>query len=760
MSRINLPEPLTPIADPVTLEDLEQLRVFHGKHIRPEMVGIHASNSFSPHNSASRGVMMSQHLPQHLVTSGLEKPYVISGPEYRLSDHTFRTEMPVNGHVVAVINRYTQSVGRGGVKGTPERTIIFMREDNAKLDVLHVREWTSLHQYFGFRNKITPMTNRLRDDQTSIPKGFVFADTPAVTDDGCYCVGGNFETAFFDRRATAEDGAIVSEDALKRMEFSVFEEREFNVGSQEIPLNTYGTDEYYKIFPDIGEEIRADGLVMASRPYGDRLSVAMMTPTDLREAYSVFDQRRYSREAIVSKELWQLIKEGKAKARCGVIRDIQIIRNNDQNQSIPKTMTEQMDKYADALIAYYSQITAVIRKYESDDRRRGGPGYVPMTPKLQNLAVRAMVISSQGGNRFSGSINLQHNRNTLDEYNIKFVIEHVITPNKGFKLSDLNGSKSVIVSVRKKEDMPRDASGRYAEIVVASNATIDRSNWGRNFGPYFAASARDMTEWIRAQLNMTKNASEEQMMMLEDAVFNPVYERLLKYYQIVSPHSYRHYKHVVKDMTLRRKHVLQCVNDKVTVFMPIDNPIDNIDAVLHLEKHFPQTFGKVIDREEGAEPTVSENDVRIHPVYYMVLDKIADQGSATSVGKLQHHGLLASQTRSEKHTLPYRPGPTRTMGEMEGQIFLLYAKTPHAVAEMHDLSNNPLTMRTACNVFLRHDTPTNIPKLINRDEIPYGGGRPLQFLQHFLSTQGAWIEYMPEKEAFELGMREVFEPNK
>ena len=305
--------------------------------------------------------------------------------------------------------------------------------------------------------------------------------------------------------------------------------------------------------------------------------------------------------------------------------------------------------------------------------------------------------------------------------------------------------------------MPRDASGRYADIVVASNATIDRSNWGRNYGPYFAAAARDLTEWIRAKLNLGKNAVEEQIMMIDDNLFNEVYERLLQFYAILSPHSYRKYRHDVTNNELRRKHVLQCVNDKVTVFMPIDNPINDIDAVLHLEKHFPQTFGKITDREEGAEHTLSVNNVRIHPVYFMLLDKIADQGSATSVGKLQHHGLLASQTRSEKHTLPYRPGPTRTIGEMEGQLFLLYAQTARAVAEMHDLSNNPASMRMACAKYLRDETPSNIDRLIDRAQIEYNNGRPLQFLQHFMSTQGAWIDYMPESETFALGMREPLE---
>jgi hypothetical protein len=438
--KFQLPEPQTPIAYPSTPEELEALRVFHKRNLRPEMVGIHALNGLAPHNSASRSVMMTQHIPQHLVISGLEKPYIISGPEYRLSKYTFNTKMPANSSVKAVINRYSWTMGAGGVRGTPERTLIFSREDNGRLDYLNVQEWSSYHTYFGYRNKIFPVTNRITDN-TNLPKDLVLADTPANTDDDCYCYGLNLETAFFDRRATAEDGAIVSKSALRRMTFRVYETREVGMGSHEFPLALYGMkDGQYKIFPDIGEEVREDGLIMATRPYSDRLSVANMSVHDVTEVDHYFDTKCYSRESLLNKDVQEGIKAGTMKALRGRVVDIKVIRNNSHNSMLPPMMTEQLNRYHTALVNYYSQVLDVVRKYEVEDRRRGGTGFVPMTPGLQNFLARARVLAGQGGNRFTGNIDLQYKRASLDEYTVYFVIEHEIVPSLGFKISDTNGS--------------------------------------------------------------------------------------------------------------------------------------------------------------------------------------------------------------------------------------------------------------------------------------------------------------------------------
>lgn len=305
--------------------------------------------------------------------------------------------------------------------------------------------------------------------------------------------------------------------------------------------------------------------------------------------------------------------------------------------------------------------------------------------------------------------------------------------------------------------MPVDEAGNRAEMVVSSNSTIQRSNWGRSFKPYFSAAARDLTKRLRVLLGVTEKVTEEQIELIDPVLFDQAYTQLLGYYAIVSPQSFWYYCHHLKDISKRQKHLTACLRKTIRNFMPVDNAINDVDAVLHLEKHYPQTYGPVTYKTISGRFEKTVSPVRIAPMYMMLLEKIADDGSSTSLGKLQHHGILASQTKSEKYSLPYRSNSTRTTGEAEAKLYLFYSRSIRAIAEIMDRSNNPQTMRHIGKQLLSHPTPTNIDSIVDRNHIPYGNTRPIQYVQHFMATQGAWIDYIPEEEAFQMGMTEPFD---
>ena len=748
---MSLPKPKTAIAYPTSLEQIEELRLYHNKEISPEMVAIHAMNPGVLHNSPSRSVMLTQHLPAHLVISGSEPPNPMSGLEYEMGKYTFGTRMPENGKIVEVIKRYSVAAGSGGISGQPEITVIYQIEDSGELDVFHIKQWESFHQYFGYANKPTEALNTQLWPGRYIPKDTVFADTPAMAEDGGYTYGVNLETAAMDVPGVAEDGVILSEAAVKKFGIKIYETREVSCGQSCFPVNLNGDDKDYKIFQDIGEYIRHDGLLMVTRPYGERMSAATMGAKELRTVDHIFDKKVYTRETSV-KGLQE-----KCSVKPGRIVDIQVIRNNDQVRHLPPTMTTQLDKYAKALKNYYQEILAVEARKIAENRKMGGDGRVRMSPKLQNLIVRAKAVTGQTGNRFQGNIGLQYRRSPLDEYTITFVVEHLIFPNKGFKITGTSGDKGVICDIWPEASMPINAEGVRAEIIVSSNSTIARSNWARGFNPYFAAAARDLTKELRAMVKLSNNPTEEQVELLEEPLFLKAYEKLLKFYAIVSPKQFWWYSQKVKDPGKRRTHLFACLQKPVRIFMPVDNAINDIDAVLHLERDFPQCYSPVTYRGENGIFVTTPKPVRIAPHYILLLEKIADSGSSTSIGQLQHHGLLASQTKSEKYSLPYRPSPTRNTGESEARLLLFYAKSPECIADILDRSNNPETMRAIASRILRDPTPTNIQNIVDRYVIKYGNTRPLQFFKHFMATQGMEISYMPETEAFSLGIKEPFD---
>lgn len=434
---MKLPEPLTPIAYPSSIEEIEALRLFHKKEISPEMLGIHAINSGVLHDSPSRSVMTSQHITQHLVFSDMEPPVTSTGTEYELGKYTFGIRMPENGKIVKTIQRYSIGAGTSGVNGQPELTIIYQKESNHQLDVFHIKQWGCFHQYFGYANKVKSGFNLLRPN-VFIPKDTVFVDTPAVEDDGSYNYGANFEIAAMDVPGVADDGVIVSRSCLERMKIKIYETREKSFGSKDFPINLNGGEDEYKIFQEIGEYIRHDGLIMATRSYSDRMAPAIMGARDLRTVDHIFDEKLYSRETSLRSPSERYTK------RAGKVVDIQVIRNNDSARYLPPTMTKQLDRYAKALKTYYGELLDCETRLSMENRRVGGDGKLFMSPELQNLLTRARGITGQGGNRFQGNISLQYRRTPLDEYNVTFVIEHELTPNLGWKVTGLNGDTKSI----------------------------------------------------------------------------------------------------------------------------------------------------------------------------------------------------------------------------------------------------------------------------------------------------------------------------
>lgn len=747
---MKLPKPLTQISYPTSKEEIENLRKFHGRELRPEFMALHAINPFGSHNSPSRSVMTTQHLPAHLVVSGSEPPNPMSGLEYDLGNYTFATRMPENGKILEVIKRYNVSGNSEGVNGQPEITVIYQKEENGELDVFSIKQWESYHQHFGFVNKPTKALNTELWPGRYIPKDTVFANSPAVMEDGCYTFGVNLESVMLDDFGVAEDGVIISESAVKKFGIKVYETREVKCGKNNFPINLNGDNVHYKIFQDIGEYVRHDGLLMVTRPYKELSSCISMGPKELRTVDHIFDKKTYTRETPLKDPSEKSFKLS------GKIVDIQVIKNNENNSHIPPTMTTQLDKYAKALKTYYQEILAVEIRKVAENKRMGGDGKIRISPRLQNLFVKARAITGQTENRFQGNVNLQYRRNPLDDYTVTFVVEHTIYPNLGWKFTGLSGDKGVNCDIRADKDMPTDKDGNVAEMVFSSIATVSRSNWARGFSPYFAASARNLTKELRLKLNLGDKPTILDIKNKPQGVLDEAYNRLLQFYAIVSPDQYLHYSSVVTTKEKRDTHILACVQKPVRILMASNNAINNIDAVLHLEEHFPQCFSTVTYKNVDGIMTESKRPVRIAPQYIMLLEKIADTGSFTNVGQLQHHGLLASQIESDRYSLPYRSSATRNTGCAEAQLLLFYSKSPEAIAEILDRSNNPESMREIARRLLREEKPSNIKEIIDRTVIRFGNTRPLQFLKHFLATQGLEISYMTEKEAFELGNKESF----
>jgi hypothetical protein len=185
------------------------------------------------------------------------------------------------------------------------------------------------------------------------------------------------------------------------------------------------------------------------------------------------------------------------------------------------------------------------------------------------------------------------------------------------------------------------------------------------------------------------------------------------------------------------------VYDKLYTYWPTDNPISLKNAAIALQKRFKPIYGPVSYVGQGGNYIVTKQNVRIAPLYMVLLDKLPTEWSAVSSGKLQRFGVLASLTKAEKTSYPYRTSAVRTDGETEVRIDLSYLGTV-ATAEKLDRSNNPASHRMLYKAILDADLCTRIDNAVDRNIIPLGGSKTLSLIDHITMCSGFKFHYEPE----------------
>lgn len=290
--------------------------------------------------------------------------------------------------------------------------------------------------------------------------------------------------------------------------------------------------------------------------------------------------------------------------------------------------------------------------------------------------------------------------------------------------------------------MPIDQYGNRADLIIDPTSIISRINIGSLYEHYFNGTSRDVRKLICESLGMKKgDASLDKLSKLDPSIVLVAYQTYLKYLSIVSQRQYDFYANLSETEKLEALTVI--VNDDLYTYMPTDNTNDSVGMVTELEKTFGFKIGPVVYTGASGNKVTTKTDVRIAPMYYMLLDKIADSWSGVATGKLQHFGVLTPITKSEKFALPFKNTATKTCGETEGRLMVGYAGE-EAVAEVMDRANNPQTQRNIVWNILNADKPTAIKEVVDRKNIPLGSSKNLQLVKHILHCSGISLKYEVE----------------
>ena len=291
--------------------------------------------------------------------------------------------------------------------------------------------------------------------------------------------------------------------------------------------------------------------------------------------------------------------------------------------------------------------------------------------------------------------------------------------------------------------MPMDEAGNRADIVMDANSTISRMNLARLYEQYTNAASRDVVKHCRARLGLepsAKGRSVVQTVYYENrALFEEIYAYLMGYYQITSPKMYMWFTSGIEEED-RVQHLARVIDHGIYLYIPPDNPTEPVEMVKAIEAKYRPTYGPVTYIGNSGNKITTNEPVRIGSVYMMLLEKIADDGSAVSSSKLQNFGILAKLSKADKNAQPVKNQAVKIVGETEGRILATHiGQKP--MAEIMDRNNNPITHKHLVWNLLNADNPANVDSLVDRSQIPYNQTKPLQLVNHIAACSGYRYKY-------------------
>ena len=657
-----------------------------------ELLGIQSLNPWVRNDSAARAAMASNHLTQSLPIVGGTIRRQQTGAECEYAKYTHKIAFPCDGIIVDVIRRYPVAIDMMNVE-SPNITVIYNAIDTNTLSMLDIPYYHSLHQYFGFKFVHTPIVDKLAKDMV-VKKGTILAHSPTVTPSGRYKYGIEAQIAFMSMPTVIEDGIAITDRFAERCKTTAFVKRRIRFSDKDIPLNTNGTIGNYQIIPELGSKVRSDGLLFASRKLNVMTSPFDLLPVNLMRVGQHDDPVFGVPDATVV--------------------DITVIRQSHSKSTLPEAMFKQIDKYYRKNLSYYEQLLDVHRA----EQKKRGTNEINIEPKLSNLLTRSTAYKANVPGKNS-KVELVHGEGRIDEWEVEITLQYDIIPTIGYKYTDGHGCKGIVCDIIPWQHAPRDGAGNICDIISDAESPVNRSVMGRLFEHYTNASMFKTWQNVKAKVD-------------GGAPLNEVMRYIRGFYEITSPTMLPFIDNPSFDVA----HHVNCVYQYgLYIDAPPDANINMPKMIRMLQKHYPPEHGPVTFVDSNGITRVTKKNVLIGGVYVILLEKIGNLWSAVSSAPYGHYGSPAKISKSLKYVKPGRESAIRIFGEAETRLISAVI-SGWTVADQLDKTNSPRVHNYMCDVMLKAPNPSNITEIVDRREIPSGGGRPVNLAKSVVECSG------------------------
>lgn len=611
---------------------------------------------FNETNSGSRKVMQGIQKEQSIQLCESEVPIIMTGYE-----NQFGT---LSSNFITADANYTviDKIHKNGKK----YCILLHDIDNNILHSMMRTDYEYHTELYGFNINSEFLDN-------SKPGEFIAKGTPLVKSASFDKYnnkkdGVNLTTIYMALGLTTEDPIVLSQTAAKKFTAPIFNEVEIIINENDIPLNLYGSDEYYKAFPNIGEYINNNILCAIRRERKD-------------------DEALYSQS---KDRLKTLMVSDTPYISEGEVVDIDIYCNNPE---------KLQDMYYQQLKEYYDKnMDYCVKLYTTVDRFMKSHPKVTMSYDLQK--------------EYTKCKDTANNIPYIKDKVFNNVVMRIITRsnkvlNVGDKITDRYGGKGVVSAILPDNQMPhylRNGEYHAVDAIYNSSTIINRLNPGQSFETELTYIAAKILEHIGQLFYTAKEQDNNSGMGYTanvDALLPMMEETVYTYIHIINPEEADDWKDLMNKSTMeeRRFYMESMINQGSIslVIVPMKN-IMTIDRLKEVYDAFPW-----IQEEYLYVPQVGSNgQVRMvknrRPMivgkkYIYKLKQLAKEHfSAVSLASTNIRGENTKTKASKMHISPIPKTPVR-IGNMEASELMQLPECQFTVEAFMMLSTSPTARR-------------------------------------------------------------------
>ena len=570
-----------------------------------------------PNNATSSGarkIMHNTHQSHSLVLSRGEVPYVATGFENRFGDES--SSIIKTDHRFEVIAK----VSKFGYCPDHHYFLIVRSLDDDTLDIIERVSYKYVTEVYGY------LYNNAVMDSYSVPgtiiePGTVIRRSTGFDQFGNRTSGCNVNVAYMALDHNMEDSVIISERCSERLSAPLIRNVKIIINENDIPLNIYGNDNVYKVFPDIGEDVK-DGILMAYR-------------------------REKREEAIYTQSVQRLqeimMSDDKITIK-GKIIDINLYCNNP-DYIAKSTYNQQFNAYYQDRLRADQEIINAVGPYIAQGYR--------MTYALQKKF--AFAKDELNGKKFI-------DKKQFSNITIEFTVMENRKLGVGDKVADRYGGKGVISKIVPTELMPEMANGMPVDMIKNSSTMYNRENAGQ----IFEMEINYISMCILDRLRNTQGITPQE-----------AFGQIIKFIELQSPDEANELKAYANTLDAQEfAWLVESIMDKSCI--PISNkPISetmDIDKLGRLYQAFPwikQTSIKVPMRDSNGNlrfvPT--RRPMIAAPQYCIRLKQFAEEKfSAASLSSTNLKNENAKSKASKNYREPNSNTPIK-FGQMESGDF-------------------------------------------------------------------------------------------